>query len=586
MSMAPVSGKAFDASVLKGVLRFVRPYRNAFVFATVLTVLLGLLSTARPLLIRDAVDTAVGSSEPWEVHRIILWIMGLLLVESLFQWSFYRLTNRLGQWVIRDMRLALFGRIMRFKMGYFDKTPVGTLVTRTVSDVETIADIFSEGLLVIFGDFFKIAVLLAALFWAFDPTLVVISLSVIPILFVATRWFQRSIKESFTDVRNQVAALNAFVQERITGMALVHLFGREAAESARFEAINAKHRDANIRSIWSFSLFLPIIELLSAVSIGLAVWYGGYKAAAQAGVTVGDLTAMILFINMLYRPLRQLADRFNTLQMGMVASERVLKLIHATDEVEQNGTYVGPLQGVVEFQNVVFGYRPEEPVLKGFNLQIAEGETLAVVGPTGAGKSTLIGLLLGHYLPQSGQVVIDGVPLESWDKLALRSQAALVMQDVFLFSGTVRDNVTLFEPMDDERIWNAAEAMGLADFLRTLPGGLDFQVQERGSTLSTGQRQLLSFLRAFLLDPPVLVLDEATSNIDSETERWVQKATETLTKGRTSIVVAHRLATISHADRIAVIADGVLAECGTHEELIALDGRYATLVKSSFTGEH
>jgi ATP-binding cassette subfamily B protein len=316
------------------------------------------------------------------------------------------------------------------------------------------------------------------------------------------------------------------------------------------------------------------------------VWYGGYKAAAQAGVTVGDLTAMILFINMLYRPLRQLADRFNTLQMGMVASERVLKLIHATDEVEQNGTYVGPLRGVVEFQQVVFGYRPEEPVLKGFNLQIAEGETLAVVGPTGAGKSTLIGLLLGHYLPQSGQVVIDGVPLESWDKLALRSQAALVMQDVFLFSGTVRDNVTLFEPMDDERIWSAAEAMGLADFLRTLPGGLDFQVQERGSTLSTGQRQLLSFLRAFLLDPPVLVLDEATSNIDSETERWVQKATETLTKGRTSIVVAHRLATISHADRIAVIADGVLAECGTHEELIALGGRYATLVKSSFTGEH
>jgi ATP-binding cassette subfamily B protein len=475
---------------------------------------------------------------------------------------------------------------MRFKMGYFDKTPVGTLVTRTVSDVETIADIFSEGLLVIFGDFFKIAVLLAALFWAFDPTLVVISLSVIPILFIATRWFQRSIKESFTDVRNQVAALNAFVQERITGMALVHLFGREAAESARFEAINAKHRGANIRSIWSFSLFLPIIELLSAVSIGLAVWYGGYKAAAQAGVTVGDLTAMILFINMLYRPLRQLADRFNTLQMGMVASERVLKLIHATEEVEQNGTYQGPLRGVVEFQNVVFGYRPEEPVLKGFNLQIREGETLAVVGPTGAGKSTLIGLLLGHYLPQSGQILIDGVPLESWDKLALRSQAALVMQDVFLFSGTVRDNVTLFEPMDDERIWSAAEAMGLADFLRTLPGGLDFQVQERGSTLSTGQRQLLSFLRAFLLDPPVLVLDEATSNIDSETERWVQKATETLTKGRTSIVVAHRLATISHADRIAVIADGGLAECGTHEELIALGGRYATLVKSSFTGEH
>jgi ATP-binding cassette subfamily B protein len=272
--------------------------------------------------------------------------------------------------------------------------------------------------------------------------------------------------------------------------------------------------------------------------------------------------------------------------MGMVASERVLKLIHATDEVEQNGTYQGPLRGVVEFQNVVFGYRPEEPVLKGFNLQIREGETLAVVGPTGAGKSTLIGLLLGHYLPQSGQILIDGVPLESWDKLALRSQAALVMQDVFLFSGTVRDNVTLFEPMDDERIWSAAEAMGLADFLRTLPGGLDFQVQERGSTLSTGQRQLLSFLRAFLLDPPVLVLDEATSNIDSETERWVQKATETLTKGRTSIVVAHRLATISHADRIAVIADGGLAECGTHEELIALGGRYATLVKSSFTGEH
>ena len=584
--MAQVSGKAFDAQILRGVLRYAKPYRKTFALAGALTVVLGLLSTARPLLIRDAVDAAVAAKSAGDVHRILLVLFGLLLVEGLLQWSFYRMTNRLGQWVIRDLRVQLFDRLLRFKMSYFDRTPVGTLVTRTVSDAETIADIFAEGLLVIFGDFFKIAVLLLALFLTFDPTLVLVSLSVIPILFVATRWFQKSIQSSFTDVRNQVAALNAFVQERITGIALVHLFGREKAEAARFEAINAKHRDANIRSIWSFSLFLPIIELLSAVSIGLAVWYGGYRAAAGDGVTLGDLTAMISFINMLYRPLRQLADRFNTLQMGMVASDRVLKLIDQKEELEPNGTHAAPLRGGIEFRNISFGYRPDEPVLRGFNLTILPGETLAVVGPTGAGKSTLIGLLLGHYEPQEGEILVDGIPLREWDKASLRSQAALVMQDVFLFSGTVRDNVTLFEPLPDDVIWKAATSMGLAEFLQKLPGGLDFQVQERGNTLSTGQRQLLSFLRAFLLNPPVLVLDEATSNIDSETERWVQSATVALTRGRTSIVVAHRLATISHADRIAVLADGGLAECGTHAELQALNGRYAELVRASFTNAH
>jgi ATP-binding cassette subfamily B multidrug efflux pump len=585
-SKPTVSGKAFDWKVLRQVLGYARPYRWQTIAAAGLSVILGLLSTARPIFVRDGVDDAVVSANPEALFQAMVLLAAALILESLGQFAFIYATNDLGQRVIRDIRIRLFGRLLQFNMPFFDKTPVGTLVTRTVSDVETMADIFSDGLLVIFGDLFKIVVMVSVMFFLFDPALVAISLSVIPLLYVATRWFQRSIKSAFTDVRNQVAALNAFVQERITGMMIVQLFAREQVEHARFESINTKHRDANIRSIWYFSLFFPIIEMLSAVSIGLAIWYGGVAAAAGAEISIGDLTALILFINLLYRPLRQLADRFNTLQMGMVASERVLKLIANESDVEPSGAHVAQkVQGHVEFRGVHFSYLPEEPILRGIDLNIPVGETWALVGSTGSGKSTLVHLLLGYYLVQEGEIRLDDVRLRDWNVTSLRQHVALVQQDVFLFSDTVRNNVTVYRDISDKAIWEAAEAMGIDEFLRSLPGGLDYDVKERGGMLSTGQRQLLAFLRAYLREPSLLILDEATSSIDSQAEEWIQKATITLTEGRTSLVVAHRLATVLKADQIVVLDKGQVVEQGRHEELLLKGGAYANLYEKQFFGE-
>jgi ABC-type multidrug transport system fused ATPase/permease subunit len=585
-SSKSVSGKAFDWAVLRRVLRFAQPYRTLLLSAGILSVALGAVTTVRPYLVQLAVDFAVEDGNLSMLRWSIAALMLTLVLEGIGQWFFVLATNELGQKVIRDVRVKLFGQLLHYRAAFFDRTPVGQLVTRTVSDVETMADIFAEGLLVIFGDLFKIAVMVVAMFLLFDPGMVAVSLSVVPILYVATRWFQKSIKGAFTDVRNQVAALNSFVQERITGMAVVQLFGREGEEARRFDAINQRHRDANIKSIWYFSLFFPIIDMLSALSIGLAIWYGGWRSLVAPGsVSIGDLTALIMFINMLYRPLRQLADRFNTLQMGMVASDRVLKLVEQTDQLERPGTHQAPqVRGLVEFDDLYFGYLEDQLVLHGVTLRAEPGEMLALVGSTGSGKSTLIGLLAGMYHPSRGDVRVDGVPVRAWDFNALRSRMALVQQDVFLFSDTVRNNVTLYRPMPDERIWAAAAEMGIKDFLEGLPGGLDYDVKERGGMLSTGQRQLLAFLRAYLANPDVLILDEATSSVDSQSEAWIQKATERITKGRTSVVVAHRLATVLHADRIAVLEHGKVVEQGTHRELLDRAGVYANLYAKQFFG--
>ena len=582
--MSNVGGKAFDFKLFLKVLGYAKPYRVLFISAVVLTISLGAIGTARPILTRQVIDDAILGNDPELLVNLMLWLIGLLLVESIGSFAFMYAANWLGQSIIKDIRIELYDKLQNFRLGFYDRSPVGQLVTRVVSDIETIAQVFSEGILVIFGDLFRIAVMLFAMFFFFNPMLVQISLSVIPLLFIATRWFQRGIKGAFQAVRNEVSNLNTFVQEHLGGMTIVQAFGREAQEMGKFEAINARHRDANIKSIFYYALFFPIIEVLSAISIGLGVWYGGMNAAQGGDVTVGELTAIIIFIGMLFRPLRQLADRFNTLQMGMVASERVLKLLDSDHEIEPKGQRQIDLEGTIALENVAFQYIPNEPILKGVSFEAAKGETVAIVGATGAGKSTIISVLMGFYPYESGDVKIDGCTLVELDTHHLRTQMALVLQDVFLFSDTVRSNIVMGNAdIADDQIWAAAERIGIKSFLEELPDGLDYNVRERGGVLSAGQRQLLAFLRAYITDPKVLILDEATSSIDSHTEELIQNALVLLTQDRTSIIIAHRLSTIQHADKIIVLDQGKVIEEGNHAELLEKQGAYFNLYEKQFT---
>jgi ATP-binding cassette subfamily B multidrug efflux pump len=584
--MAKVSGKAFDFELFRQVLRFAQPYKNIFAGAAVMVVILGGLATARPILIRQAMDDYILQFNSPGLLNITLILVGLLVLESAFQFAFIYATNYLGQAVIRDIRVTLYEHLLKLKLAFFDKTPIGTLVTRTVSDIESIASIFSEGILTIIGDLFKIAVMLIAMFWFFDWKLVLISLSVIPILFYTTRWFQINIKKAFQQVRSEISNLNAFVQEHIVGMSIVQLFNREKAELKKFEVINDRHRKANIRSIWYYSIFFPVIEILSAISIGLAVWYGGLQAAKNLGVTIGDLTAMIIFVNMLYRPLRQLADRFNTLQMGMVASERVFNLLGNEEDVEAFGTKeMHNAKGAIEFKDVEFWYKEDEPVLRGVDFKVEPGERLAIVGATGAGKSTIISLLMGFYKYQKGHIKLDGQEIKELSLDSLRAQFALVLQDVFLFSDSILNNITLNQEVPLDEVIAASKNIGVDDFVQELPGPYDYDVKERGGMLSAGQRQLLSFLRAYMTNPPILILDEATSSIDTHTEELIQHAIDVLTEGRTSIIIAHRLSTIQTADKILVMDRGKVVEQGTHHELLERNGYYTRLYEMQFKGE-
>lgn len=581
--MSEVTGKAFDFGLLRKMITYIKPYQKVFWGAFLLTILLSGLSTIRPILIKSAIDDYILKYDSEGLLMISGVLFGLLFVEAAFQFLFIFLANYLGQSIIKDLRDKLFKHIMRFKLSFFDKTPIGTLITRNVSDIETISQIFSDGLLVIFGDLLKITVMVVAMFVVFDWKLVLISLSVIPILFYATRWFQRNIKVVFQDVRNQVSNLNAFVQEHLIGMKIVQLFNKEDAEMRKFMEINDKHRKANIRSIWYFSIFLPIIEILSAVSIGLAVWYGGIQAATGGDVTLGDITAIIIFINMLYRPLRQLADRFNTLQMGMVASDRVMTLLEKEDDIEGFGTdEIHNVKGEITFKDVSFHYNPDEPILKNVSFTAEAGKTIAIVGATGAGKSTIISLLMGFYKYQQGAVSIDGKDITELELDNLRSHFALVLQDVFLFSDSILNNITLKSEVDLEVVREAAKKIGVDEFIEKLPGKYEYDVKERGGMLSAGQRQLLSFLRAYITNPEILILDEATSSVDTHTEELIQRAIDVITEGRTSIIIAHRLATIQKADKIVVLDKGEVMEEGTHFELLEKKGYYAKLYAMQF----
>ena len=585
-----VTGKAFDSSLLRRVFGFTRPYRSLFWTALALTILLALLGPLRPLMTQYILDHYLGQGNSRGLLMMSMMMVVVLIVQSAVQYFHTWATNDLGQKVIRDLRNSLFEKMLSFRLSFFDKTPVGTSVTRSVSDMETIADIFSEGLIVIIGDLLQLIVIVTVMF-VVDSRLALISLSTVPLLLIATNIFKNKIKATFSDVRTQVAALNTFVQEHLTGMKIVQIFGREDKEYRHFEIINKKHKDANNKSVWYYSIFFPVVEILSAVSIGLIVWWGA-GGVIRDEVTFGNLVAFIMYINMLFRPIRELADKFNTLQMGMVSSERIFKVMDEDLVTDTSGTYKpGKLSGEIEFRDVWFGYDNEDNgkestnwILKGISFHVSPGETIAFVGATGAGKSTIIGLINRFYEVSKGSILIDGIDIKNYDLEWLRAQVGIVMQDVFLFSDSIRNNISLHnDHITFAEIKKAAHELGAASFIEKLPDSYDFYVQERGSVLSTGQRQLISFVRAHAYQPSILILDEATSSVDSETEDIITEATQKLTEKTTSIVIAHRLATIQNAHRIIVLEQGKIVETGDHKTLLGKDGHYKKLFEIQFS---
>ena len=581
--MSEITGKALDMDLLSRVLKYVRPYRGRFAFTFMLTIALAVLSPLRPILIQYAFDNYIVTPNPDGLLVITLIIIGVLLVEAITYYFYTNSANWLGQTVIKDIRTEIYNHINQLKLQYFDKTAIGTLVTRVVSDIETIADIFSNGILVIFGDILKLVAVVVVMFYV-DWQLALIALSTVPILLVATYIFKNGIRSSFQDVRTQVSKLNAFLQEHITGMHIVQVFNREKKEMERFKVINEKHREAHIRSVWYFSIFLPVVEILSATSLGMIVWWGS-REVLQGEVTIGHLIAYILYIHMLFRPIRELADKFNTLQMGMVSSERVFRVLDTKDKIEDSGTLVNDsINGNIEFKNVWFAYKDDEYVLKDVSFKVERGESLALVGATGSGKTSIINLLSRFYEFEKGEILVDNENVRDYSKEFLRKNIAVVLQDVFLFSDTIYRNITLGDDsISVETVIQAAKDFGAHGFISELPGGYEYNVMERGAMLSVGQRQLISFIRAYVHNPTVLVLDEATSSIDTESEDIIQQALGKLMEGRTSIIIAHRLATIQKASKILVLEKGKILEIGTHQELLENDGHYRTLFELQYS---
>lgn len=580
-----VSGKAFDFPILKRIYSFTLPYKRAFYLSVFLTLLLTFLSPLRPILVQYTIDHYVVVPDGEALLQMTLVMIGLLLFQTLVQYYHTYLTNWLGLSVVKDLRVKLFRHLINLRLKFFDNTPIGILITRSVSDLENIADIFSEGLITIIGDLLTLFVIVVFMFFI-DWRLTLISLSTIPVLLYATRIFQQGIKVAFQEVRTQVAHLNTFVQEHITGMNIVQIFNRESEEMKKFEEINRLHAKAHIKSVWYYSIFFPVVELLSSASIGLLVWYGAREVIGGT-VTIGNVIAFVMYINLLFRPIRELADKFNTLQMGMVSSERVFKVLD-TDETITNDGKEKPakINGEVEFRNVWFAYSKENWVLKNVSFHAHAGQSLALVGATGAGKSSVVNLVNRFYEYNKGEILVDGKNIRDYELHALRKNIAVVLQDVFLFSDSIANNISLNDPsISREQIIDAAKSVGAHRFIERLPGGYDFNVMERGAMLSVGQRQLISFIRAYVYNPKILILDEATSSIDSESEELIQEATHKLTQNRTSIVIAHRLSTIQNADKILVFDHGELAEEGSHQELLGQNGRYKKLYEIQFASE-
>ena len=579
------SGNIIDFKVLRRIMKFVTPYKGRFYSLIFLTLAIGLLTPLRPLLIQWTLDNDVAEGDYEGMLWMMVLLVGLLVVQSLAQYVHTYMSGWMGQQVIRDIRTKLYQHLINLRLRFFDKTPIGRLVTRTISDVETLADVFSEGLAAMVSDLLQLIFILAFMFYQ-DWRLALLSLATLPLLLISTYIFKEKIKVAFNDVRNAVANLNTFVQEHITGMNVVQIFGSEKREFEKFKAINEDHKQANLRSVLYYSIYFPVAEIIAAAGIGLLVWYGakGVINFEETGITVGKLIAFIMYIQMFFRPIRMIADRYNTLQMGIVSSSRIMNLLDSTEHVQVNGTYKPEsIKGEVKFEKVWFAYNEEEYVLKNINLDIKEGETIAFVGATGAGKSSIINLLSRFYEINQGSIQIDGVDIREYDLGVLRKNIGVVLQDVFLFSDTILTNITLGNPnVTEAMVWHAADLVGARKFIERLPGQLSYNVMERGATLSVGQRQLISFIRAMVYDPKILVLDEATSSVDSETEAMIQQAIEKMMKGRTSIVIAHRLSTIQKADKIMVLDHGEIKEFGRHDELLQQDGYYSQLYKMQY----
>ena len=566
-------------------MTFLRPYKGLFAFIIFLTLMLAVLAPVRPYIIQLTLDNHVAVGDYPGLMKMITILVGLLIFQAIFQYLHTYFSGLLGQNTIRDIRIKLYDHLVHLRPNFFDKTPIGRLVTRVISDIETLSNVFSEGLAAMVGDLLQLVFIVAIMFYT-DWRLALVSLATLPLLIISTYIFKEKVKTAFNEVRNAVSNLNSFVQEHITGMAIVQIFTSEQRELKKFKEINKDHRRANIRSVLYYAIYFPVTEVIGAVGIGLLIWVGakGVINQEETGITLGMLVAFIMYINMFFRPIRMIADRFNTLQMGIVSTSRIIKLLDSKEHIPNNGDLVVQnLKGLVEFKNVWFAYNERDYVLKNISFTVKQGETVALVGATGAGKSSVINLLTRFYDINRGQICVDEKDLQSYELKSLRARIGLVLQDVFLFSDSIRYNITLGNPaISDEEIMRAAEMVGAQRFIERLPGKLDYNVMERGATLSVGQRQLISFVRAMVYNPAIIVLDEATSSVDTETEEMIQEAIENLMKGRTSIVIAHRLSTIQSAHKIIVLDKGEIKETGTHDELLSHDGFYAQLHRMQY----
>ena len=581
-----ISGKAFDIKIFLRLMSFAKGYKLKFSIAAVSTISLAFVSAINPYIIGETVNDFVTNQDISNLVYYIKILLTIVFAEVLLQFMFIYFANWVGQHIIRDIRAKVFRNINSFKMSYFDTTSVGKLVTRVVSDIETIANFFTQGVFMIISDILKMLVVIVVMF-VMNWKLALVALVVLPILVYATKVFQVAIKATFQDVRNEIANLNGFVQERVTGMKILQLFTRESIEYQNFKKINNNHKKAHIKTVWYYSIFFPIAEILSSFAIGLIVWFGGYQIL-EGFTTLGAVIAFIKMSQMLFRPLRQIADKFNQLQMGIVSGERVFKIIDTKSYIRKEGQIdASNIQGNINFSNVRFSYIQDEEVLKGVSLKVNKGQTVAIVGATGAGKSTIINLINRFYEIDSGTISIDSISVEDYELSSLRNQIAIVLQDVFLFSDSILNNITLKNSLITEsQVIDAAKKIGIHDFIMTLPDGYHYNVKERGVMLSSGQRQLIAFLRAYVSSPRILILDEATSSVDSHAEQMIQYATDTITEGRTSIVIAHRLATIKKADKIIVMDKGVIVEEGTHKELLKKrNGYYKNLYDKQFSLE-